>query len=146
MEGNCTRRAGNLPIDPFSSYGRTMKSHVLLFALALSLAGCAEISPHADQANTGIAIFQADTAQTPDHIAQCVEDAYRGRGDIKFIELPTGGKEMDANLANGAVVEVIQFRPTTEGTHVEVHQMTTERRDPDNFVKQARVCGAMSGS
>ena len=123
-----------------------MKNLVLLVALGLSLAGCAEVGPHADQTNAGIAIFQADTAQTPDHIAQCVEEAYRGHNDIKFTDLPGGGKEIVASMANGATVEIIQFSPTPEGTHVAVHQMTTERRDPFNFVKQARVCGAMSGS
>ncbi len=63
-----------------------------------------------------------------------------------LIDQPDGGKQMIGSMANGAIIEVIQFSPTPTGTHVEVHQMTTERRDPLNFVKQARVCGAMSGS
>ena len=123
-----------------------MKNLVPLIALGLSLAACAEVAPHDDRAPAGIAIFQADTAQTPGHIAQCVDRAYQGRSDVKFIDLPGGGEETVANLANGATVEIIQFSPTPAGTHVEVHQMTTERRDPLGFVKQARVCGAMSGS
>lgn len=123
-----------------------MKNIVLLATLGLSLTACAEVAPHDDQANAGIAIFQADTAQTPGHIAQCVVEAYPGRNDIKFVDLPGGGDKIVASLANGATAEVIQFLPTSQGTHVEVHQMTTERRDPYGFVKQARVCGAMSGS
>ncbi len=123
-----------------------MKNIALPFALGLLLAGCAEVEPHASQANSGIVIFQANTAQTPDHIAQCVEDAYQGHDGIKLIDLPSGGKEMDASLPNGGLVEVIQFLPTPDGTHVEIHQMTTERRDPFAIVKQARICGAMSGS
>ena len=122
-----------------------MKNLVPLVALGLCLAGCAEVVPH-DDANAGLAIFQANTAQTPDHIFQCVDDAYRGQGDVNASDLPGGGKKITASLANGAISEVIRFLPTPEGTHVEVHQMTTERRDPFNFVKQARVCGAMSGS
>jgi len=123
-----------------------MKNVMPLIALGLLLAGCAEVAPHNDQAPVGITIFQADTAQTPGHVAQCVDQAYQGRNDIKFVDRPGGGKDIVASLANGATVEIIQFLPTPAGTHVEVHQMTTERRDPFGFVKQARVCGAMSGS
>ncbi len=122
-----------------------MKNIVLPVALGLCLAGCAEVAPR-DDANAGLVIFQADTAQTPDHIFQCVDDAYRGRSDVNASDLPGGGKKIVATLANGAIVEVVRFVPTPAGTHVEVHQVTTERRDPFGLVKQARVCGAMSGS
>jgi hypothetical protein len=123
-----------------------MKNIVLLLTLGLSVTACAEVAPHDDQANAGIAIFQADTAQTPGHIAQCVAHAYSSQNDIKVIDLPGGGEKIVASLANGATAEVVQFLPTSQGTHVEIHQMTTDRRDPYGFVKQARVCGAMSGS
>ena len=122
-----------------------MKNIVLPVALGLCLAGCAEVAPR-DDANAGTVIFQADTAQAPDHIFQCVNDAYRGQSGVNAFDLPGGGKKIVATLANGAVVEVVRFVPTATGAHVDVHQITTERRDPFGFVKQARVCGAMSGS
>ena len=122
-----------------------MKNILLAVALGLCLAGCAEVAPR-DDANAGLVIFQADTAQAPDHIFQCVADAYRGQGEVNASDLPGGGKTLVATLANGAIVEVVRFVPTSTGTHVEVHQMTTERRDRFSFVKQARVCGATSGS
>ena len=93
--------------QPVWSYNRVMKNLVPLVALGLCLAGCAEVVPH-DDANAGLAIFQANTAQTPDHIFQCVDDAYRGQGDVNASDLPGGGKKITASLANGAIVEVIR--------------------------------------
>jgi hypothetical protein len=122
-----------------------MKNLVPVIALGLLLAGCADVSQNVNPAPMGSAIFQADTAQAPDHIAQCVYQPYRGRGDVRFDDIKDGSKDILAS-ANGATIEIISFTPTASGTHVEVHQAESAGRDPLGFIKQARVCGAMSGS
>ena len=122
-----------------------MKNLFPLAAFAALLAGCADVPQSANPAPMGPAIFQADTAQTPGHIARCVYQAFQGRADVRFDDVPGGGKDILASV-NGATAEIISFTATAVGTHVEVHQAEGMRRDPMGFVKQARVCGAMSGS
>ena len=67
-----------------------MKSRILLLTLsAIGLTGCAE-SPQA-AAPSLIIGFQADTAQTPDHIAECVYQAYKGKPAITIGDDHSGG-------------------------------------------------------
>ena len=117
-----------------------MKNIMPLIALGLLVTGCADVAPPVAPSVDGPAIFQADTAQTPGHIAQCVYQPYKGRSDVRLMDLPGGGEEIVA------AAEVIQFIPTASGTHVEIHPSAQTGHDPLGFVKQARVCGAMSGS
>ncbi len=121
-----------------------MKNLICLSALGLALTGCAGVAPQGDQTQTGL-IFQADTTQSPAHIAQCVAAAYRGRSDIKISDLLVGG-QIVASLPDGSTAEVIMFVATPRGTRVAVSQIKAEQRDPYGFVKQARACGIVFGS
>ncbi len=133
-----------------------MKKRVLSIALTGGLAGlltgCAaaapDIAPPVNEPLSASSIFQADTAQTADHIAQCVYQAYQGRDGVALAYQTGGGRAVIASLAFGlkSPIEVIQFTPTASGAHIEIHQVASLARDPMGFIKAARVCGAMSGS
>jgi len=129
-----------------------MKKLLPLITFGALLAGCAnvtrDVAPPINEALSPAAIFQADTAQTPAQVAQCVYQLYQGRDGIG-IEYQSGGGRAVVASSGGAVsltVETIQFTPTASGTHVEIHQLASAGRDPLGFIKSARVCGAMSGS
>ena len=119
-----------------------MKNLILLATMGLAVTGCAGVAPQGGEAGL---IFQADTAQSPAHIAQCVAAAYRGRADIKVSDLLIGG-QIVASLPDGTSAEVIQFLATPHGTRVSVSQAKADQRDPFGFAKQARACGVVFGS
>ncbi len=121
-----------------------MKTRLILSATALILvAGCAE-APQA-AAPSLVTVFKADTAQAPDHIAECVYQAYKGKPSITIGDDQAGGMAITVTGASG-VEAVLQFARTTSGTHVELRQDPGLARDAFGLIKQSRVCGAMSGS
>lgn len=121
-----------------------MKTRLILSTLAvIGLAGCAE-APQA-AAPTLATVFTADTAQTPDHIAECVYKAFKGRPAITIGDDHAGGMAITVTGAFG-VQAVLEFARAASGTHVELRQDPALARDAFGLIKQARVCGAMSGS
>jgi len=117
-----------------------------LALLALSgavLAGCAE-APQASAPSLSVS-FQADTAQTPDHIAECVYQAYKGRPAITIGDDPAGGMAITVTGSSG-VQALLSFARTASGTHVSLRQDPALARDAFGLIKRSRVCGAMSGS
>ena len=121
-----------------------MKTRIALFALsAILLAGCAE-APQAAAPSLNV-IFQADTAQTPDHIAECVYQPYKGKPAITIGDDQAGGMAITVTGASG-VQAVLSFERAAAGTHVVLRQDPALARDAFGLIKQARVCGAMSGS
>jgi len=121
-----------------------MKTRIALFALSAALlAGCAE-APQAAAPSLAV-VFQADTAQSPDHIAECVYQVYKGKPAITIGDDHAGGMAITVTGAS-SVQAVLEFARTASGTHVSLSQDTTLPRDAFGLIKQARVCGAMSGS
>ncbi len=121
-----------------------MKTRIVLSALsAIVLVGCAE-APQAAAPALDV-VFQADTAQTPDHIAECVYQTYKGKPSITIGDDHAGGMAITVTGPSG-VQAVLAFARTASGTHVVLRQDTTLARDAFGLIKQSRVCGAMSGS
>jgi hypothetical protein len=121
-----------------------MNTRIVLLGLsALILAGCAE-APQAS-APALSTIFQADTAQTPDHIAECVYKPYKGKPSITIGDDLASGTSITVTGPSG-VQAVLQFARTASGTHVSLRQDPSLARDAFGLIKQSRVCGAMSGS
>ena len=120
-----------------------MKTRLLLLSLCAALAGCAE-APHAAAPSLAI-VFQADTAQAPDHIAECVYRAFKGKPSITIGDDHAGGMAITVAGATGPQA-VLELERVPAGTHVELRQEPTLARDAFGLVKQARICGAMSGS
>lgn len=126
-----------------------MKTRLVLYALglfapsAIVLAGCAE-APQAAAPSLSV-VFHADTAQTPDHIAECVYQPYKGKPAITIGDDNAGGMTITVTGAAG-VQAVLSFARTAAGTHVELRQDPALARDAFGLIKQSRVCGAMSGS
>ncbi len=121
-----------------------MKTRLILLALsAIGLAGCAE-APQPSAPTLAI-VFQADTAQTPDHIAECVYQAFKGKPAITIGDDHARGMAITVTGSDG-IEAVLEFERVPAGTHVELRQEPTLARDAFGLIKQARVCGAMAGS
>ncbi len=121
-----------------------MKTRIILLGLsAIVLAGCAE-APQASAPSLST-VFQADTAQTPDHIAECVYKVYKGKPSITIGDDQAGGMAITVTGPSG-IQAVLQFARTASGTHVSLRQDPSLARDAFGLIKQSRVCGAMSGS
>jgi hypothetical protein len=121
-----------------------MKTRLALLALsAIALAGCAE-APQAAAPSLAI-VFQADTAQTPDHIAECVYQAFKGKPSITIGDDQAGGMAITVTGPAG-VQAVLSFARAASGTHVSLRQDPALARDAFGLIKRSRVCGAMTGS
>ena len=120
-----------------------MKTRIVLLALGALLSGCAD-APQAAAPSLSV-VFQADTAQTPDHIAECVYQVYKGKPAITIGDDHAGGMAITVTGPSG-VQAVLEFARTGSGTHVSLSQDPALPRDAFGLIKQSRLCGAMAGS